>query len=162
MPSPSAKRSRATASTNDGLRTRSVPLTGVSSPIVPGPRSHSTPRSSPRQRLVMDCVEVMPLRDLLRCRAAEAGRDKRRQQQRNDLDDHTSEITPERPFVPRVMRERLEKDEIGESLSRIPKGNFMWWNDCNRHAVPETPDALLRPPRISLSARIDSSKQFYP
>ena len=68
----------------------------------------------------MDYVEVLPLRDLLRCRAAEAGRDKRRQQQRSDLDDHTSEITPERPFVPRVMREKLEKDEIGRSLSRIP------------------------------------------
>jgi hypothetical protein len=64
----------------------------------------------------MDCVEVTPLRDLLYRRAAEAGKDKRRQQQRTDLDVHASEITPERPFVPRVMREQLEKDEIGKSL----------------------------------------------
>jgi hypothetical protein len=73
----------------------------------------------------MDCVEVVPLRELLHRRAAEAGRDKRRQQQRSDLDDHASEITPERPFVPRVMRELQEKDEIGKSLFRIPKVNVM-------------------------------------
>jgi hypothetical protein len=66
----------------------------------------------------MDCVEVVPLRDLLHRRAAETRRDKRRQQRRSDFDDHASEITPERPVVPRVMREKLEKDEIGKvSLS---------------------------------------------
>jgi hypothetical protein len=122
---PSAKRHRATAPTRDGLRIHSVPLTGVSSPIVPGPRSFSTPRSSPRQRLVMDCVEVVSLRELLHRRAAEAGRDKRRQQQRSDMDDHALEITPERPFVPRVIRELQEKDEIGKSLAWIPKVNAM-------------------------------------
>jgi hypothetical protein len=63
----------------------------------------------------MECVEVVPLRDLLRFRAAESGREKGGQQQRDDLHDHTSEITPERPFVPRVIREQEEKDEIGKS-----------------------------------------------
>jgi len=69
----------------------------------------------------MECVEVVPLRKRLRLRAAESGREKSGQQQRNDLDDHTPEITPERPFVPRVIRdsELEEKDEIGKSLSWI-------------------------------------------
>jgi hypothetical protein len=112
---PLAKRHRAIASTNDRARTQSEPRPRVSSPIVSGPRSLSTPRSSPRQRLIMECVEVVPLRDLLRFRAAESGREKGGQQQRDDLHDHTSEITPERPFVPRVIREQEEKDEIGKS-----------------------------------------------
>jgi hypothetical protein len=73
----------------------------------------------------MECVEVVPLRELLRLRVAESGREKSGQQQRNDLDDHTSEITPERPFVPRVIRELEEKDEIGKSPSRIPNVNVM-------------------------------------
>jgi hypothetical protein len=76
----------------------------------------------------MECVEVVPLRELLRLRTAGSGREKSGQQQRNDLDDRTSEITPERPFVPRVIRELEEKDEIGKSLSRIPNVNVMSWN----------------------------------
>jgi IS5 family transposase len=73
----------------------------------------------------MDCVEVVPLRELLHRRAAEAaGRDKRGQEQRSDLDDHASKITPERPVVPRTMRELQEKDEIGKSLFQIPKVNL--------------------------------------
>ncbi|KAI0289178.1 hypothetical protein BC826DRAFT_632676 [Russula brevipes] len=75
----------------------------------------------------MDCVEVVPLHDLLHRRGAEAQRNGRRPQ-RNDSEGHASDGTPERPFMPRVMRERLERDEI----------------------VPETPDALLRPARMSL------------
>jgi len=63
----------------------------------------------------MECVEVVPLRELSRLRAAESGREKSGQPQRNDLDGHTSEITPERPLVPRVIRELEEKDEIGKS-----------------------------------------------
>ena len=63
----------------------------------------------------MECVEVVPLGDLLRLRAAESGRKKSGQQQGNDLDVLTSEITPERPFVPRVTRG--EKDEIGKSTN---------------------------------------------
>jgi hypothetical protein len=76
----------------------------------------------------MECVEVVPLRKLSRPRAAESGRETSGQQQRNDLDDQTSEITPERPFVPRVIRELEEKDEIGKSLSWIPSVNTMTWN----------------------------------
>ena len=150
---PSAKRHRPTTSTRDELRTHSVPLTGVSSPIVPVPRPLSTPRSSPRQRLVMECVEVVPLREFRHRQAAEAGGDKRKQQQRSDLDDHASKITPERPFVPRAVRELQEKDEIGKSLSRTPKVNVMSWNYCYRRTVPETPDAVLRPVGIGSSKR---------
>lgn len=64
----------------------------------------------------MECVEVVPLRELLHRRMAEARKNKKRQQQTSDLDDHGLEITPERPFVPRVTRELQEKDEIGKSL----------------------------------------------
>jgi hypothetical protein len=132
----------------------------VSSPIVSGPRSLSTPRSSPRQRLIMECVEIVPPRELSRLRASESGREKSGQQHRNNLDDHTSEITPERPLVPRVIRALEEKDEIGMLISRIPNVNVMSWNLCNRRAVPETPDAVLRLPRISLPAGIESSERF--
>jgi len=76
----------------------------------------------------MECVEVVPLRELLRLRAAESGTGKSGQRQRNDLDDHTSEITPERPFVPRIIRELEEKDEIGKSLSWISNVNVMTWD----------------------------------
>jgi hypothetical protein len=69
----------------------------------------------------MECVEVVPLRKLLRLRTAESERENSGRQQRNDLDDHTSEITPERPFLPRVIRELEEKDEIGKLLSWILK-----------------------------------------
>ena len=78
----------------------------------------------------MECVEVVSLRELLRLRAAESesGREKSGQQQMNDLDDITPGITPERPFVPRIIREIEEKDDIGKSLSRIPDVNVMSWN----------------------------------
>jgi hypothetical protein len=83
----------------------------MSSPIISGLHTLSAPRSSPRQRLIMECVEVVPLDELLRLRAAESGREKSGQQQRNDLDDQTSEFKPERPIVPRVVR---EQEEIGK------------------------------------------------
>lgn len=123
-----AKRHRAMALTNDTASAQSEPRSRVSSPIVSGPRSLSTPRSSQRQRVIMECVEVVPLRELLRLRAAESGREKSGQQQMNDLDDITSEITPERPFVPRIIRELEEKDDIGKSLSRIPDVGMMSWH----------------------------------
>lgn len=70
----------------------------------------------------MDCVEVVPLRELLHRQAAEAERDdNRRQPQRSDPDNYAYEVTPERSFVPRATRELLEGDEIGEPLSRIPE-----------------------------------------
>ena len=116
---PAAKRHCAAASPNNGLRTRSVPLTRVSSPVVPSPRSLSTPRASSRNRLVMDCVEVTPLRKPLHLREAGAQRHSMKGQERRcDLDDHTWEVTPERPFMARTTRELVEGDEIGTSLAR--------------------------------------------
>ncbi|KAH9977578.1 hypothetical protein BJV74DRAFT_860296 [Russula compacta] len=138
---PVAKRHRITASTNDGLGTHSVPLTRVTSPVIPGPRSVSvlTPMASPRNRLVMDCVEVVPLRELLPRRAAEAERDDSRgQQHRSDPDDHGYEVTPERSFVPRATWELLEGDEI----------------------VPETPDAAQRPTRMLFPTGRESGEQL--
>ena len=125
-----AKRHRAMALTNDTASAQPEPRSRVSSPIVSGPRSLSTPRSSQRQRVIMECVEVVSLRELLRLRAAESesGREKSGQQQINDLDDITSGITPERPFVPRIIREIEEKDDIGKSLCRIPDVDVMSWN----------------------------------
>lgn len=66
----------------------------------------------------MECVEVVPLRKLSRLRGS-GSRERSGQQQRNDLDDHTAEITPERPFVPRVIRALEEKDEIGKLFNNI-------------------------------------------
>ena len=62
----------------------------------------------------MECVEVVSLREHLRLQVAESGREKSGQRQMNDLDDHTLEVTPERPFVPRGIRELEEKNEIGK------------------------------------------------
>jgi len=116
---PATKRHCA-ASPTDALRTHSAPLTRLSSPVVPSPRFLSTPRSSPHSRLVMDCVEVVPIRQLLRRREADAERDGMRSRQlRSDLDDSAWEVTPERPFVPRMTRDLLEKDEIGTPFTRI-------------------------------------------
>ncbi|KAH9955133.1 hypothetical protein BC827DRAFT_887363 [Russula dissimulans] len=136
---PASKRRRATTSTNGGLRTHSVPLPRIPSSVVPGRRSNSTSKASPYSRLVMDCVEVVPLRGPLHRREPEAARhDKRGQQLRSGLDDHAFDVTPERPFVPSVSRALPGKDEI----------------------VPETPDAVLRPDRMSLPTGQESSEQF--
>ena len=64
----------------------------------------------------MDCVEVVPLREILRRRREEVEKDKKgSQQQKGGPRYHVaSEVTPETPFVPRMMRELLERDEIGE------------------------------------------------
>lgn len=110
---PAAKRRRVATSTDDSLRIRSEPLARVSSPVVSDPCSLSALKSSPRNRLVMDCVEVVPLRDLLHHRAEAQRQRNGRRPQRNDSEDHASDGTPERPSMPRVMRERLEREEIG-------------------------------------------------
>ncbi|KAI9508331.1 hypothetical protein F5148DRAFT_1197378 [Russula earlei] len=134
---PPPKRHRSAASSNYGLRSRSVLPTRVPSPIVRGRRSTSTPKPSPHNRLLMDCVEVIPFRRLLNRREADAERnDKRRQQhKKRNLDDYTFNVTPERPFAPRSSRGLPERDEI----------------------VPETPDAVLRPGRVSLPTGKESS-----
>jgi hypothetical protein len=87
----------------------------------------------------MDCVEVVSFREILRLRGAEAERDDNRMQQ---------EDAPETPFVPRMTRERLERDEIGEILYARQR-----YVRFDRHLVPETPDALLRPTPASSPTR---------
>ena len=70
--------------------------------------------------MVMDCVEVVPIRQLLRRREADTERnDMRTQQLRSDLDGYAWEVTPERQFVPRVTRNLLEKDDIGTPFTGI-------------------------------------------
>jgi hypothetical protein len=113
---PATKR-HCTTSPTDALRTHSASPTRLSSPVIPSPRFLSTPRSSPHNRLVMDCVEVMSIRQLLRRRKADTERDDMPSRQRkSDLND---EVTPERPFVPRITRNLLEKYEIGTPFTRI-------------------------------------------
>jgi hypothetical protein len=127
---PAAKRKRLVA-IDGGSRARSSPPTRLSPPVGPDLRSRSTPKTTQRERLVMDCVEVVSFREILRRRGAEMEGDEERIQQ---------EDTPETPFVPRMTRERLERDEIGEKLDT--RRHHV---RSNRHLVPETPDALLRP-----------------
>ncbi|KAH9168458.1 hypothetical protein EDB89DRAFT_1583918 [Lactarius sanguifluus] len=90
-----------------------------------------TPRTIPRTRLVMDCVEVVPLHEVLRTNERRTKRDNGRRPEPGGADDQTGrEIimgAPKTPFVRRTVRERLERDEI----------------------IPETPDEVLRPIRTS-------------
>jgi hypothetical protein len=69
----------------------------------------------------MDCVEVVPLHEqLLPRQEADAERvHMRNQQQSSDVEDHAWKVTPERPYVPRVKRDLLERDEIGTPLLLI-------------------------------------------
>jgi len=102
----------------------------------------------------------MPLRELLQRREADAeGSDIRKQRRDSDLDDHASDVTPSRPFIPRVRRELLERDEIGMSLSDIPEGRRRIM-ELTVYTVPETPDAVLRPTRMSLPTDKESSEQL--
>lgn len=135
---PVAKRN-CLASVDGRLRTRSAPPTRLSPPVGPDLRSRSTPKTTRRERLVIDCVEVVSFREILRRRGAEGERNDKRMQQG---------VTPETPFVPRMTRERLERDEIGEILDARRR-----YVRLNRHLVPETPDALRRPTSASSPTR---------
>jgi hypothetical protein len=112
---PAAKRHRL-ESTDDGLHAGSAPCTRLSPPVVPDLRSHSTPKTTQRERIVMDCVEVVPLREIMRRRGAEIEReDMGRQLQQDDPGYRIAlEAIPETPFIPRMTRELLERNEIGE------------------------------------------------
>jgi hypothetical protein len=140
-----AAKRRGLVSPTDGLRLRSTPLTCLPS-LVPSPRSLSTPKSSPRNRLLMDCVEVVPFHELLRRREGDAERDDMGNQRRSDLDDHAWQVTPETPSVPRIARDLLERDEIGTPLTLIQRCKS---TGLFAHAVPETPDAVPRLPPMS-------------
>ena len=64
----------------------------------------------------------MPLRELSHRREAGAeGDDIITQHRGSDLDDNSWDVTSSRPFMPRVRRELLERDEIGMALSEIPE-----------------------------------------
>ncbi len=72
----------------------------------------------PRTRLVMDCVEISPLHKVMRPRVRKATRDDEPRQELGGVDDGQTgrEImgAPKTPFVRRAVRERLERDEIGQ------------------------------------------------
>jgi len=137
---PASKRRRA------GLTNNRPPLVRITEPDHRDPHSPSTPRTIPRTRLVLDCVEVVPLDEVLRRSEREAKSNNERRQELGGADDQTGrEImgAPKTPFVRRTIRERLERDEIGELLRPLS-------SDPNRTSkVPETPDAVLRPIRTS-------------
>ncbi|KAH8994356.1 hypothetical protein EDB86DRAFT_3078209 [Lactarius hatsudake] len=126
---PASKRRRA-GPTNNRPYKLPAPLVRAARRDHRVPRSPSTPRTIPRTRLVMDCVEVAPLHEVLRRNERRAKRDNGRRPEPGGADDQTGrEImgAPKTPFVRRTIRERLERDEI----------------------VPETPDEVLRPIRTS-------------
>ena len=102
----------------------------------------------------------MPLRELLHRWEADAeGNDTRKQRRGSDLDDHAWDVTPSRSSMPRVRRELLERDEIGMSLSEI-HGSRRRIMELTVYTVPETPDAVLRPTRMSLPTGKESSEQL--
>ncbi|KAF8258476.1 hypothetical protein EI94DRAFT_1130416 [Lactarius quietus] len=114
---PASKRRRADLANNRPFRQPAPPM-GNTEPDNRDPHSPLTPRTTPRTRMVMDCVEVVRLNEVLR-RSEEA----KRGNGREGTTDQTSLETmgpPKTPFVRRTVRERLEIDEI----------------------VPETPDAV--------------------
>ena len=83
------------------------------------PHSPLTPRTTSRTRVVMDCVEVVPLDEVLRRREGGAKRDNglKKQELGGAAEDQAGgEImgAPKTPFVRRTVREQLERDEIGE------------------------------------------------
>jgi hypothetical protein len=96
----------------------------------------------------MDCVEVLPLDKVLR-------RSERGVAQRGDGQGAARlKImgAPETPSLPRTVRERLERDEIGELLLRpAPAINFgaILTAIMSKKKVPETPDAVLQLIRTS-------------
>jgi hypothetical protein len=139
---PATKRHRP-SSANDRLRTRSAPLTRLSSPVIPGLRSHSTPKATLRQRLVIDCVEVVPLREILRRQGSKAERDKKRKRQRKD---DSGYHVPETPLVPRMTRELFERDEIGE-IQEASVTSHLTGTNCSRSS---------RNPRHSSATRLDA------
>jgi hypothetical protein len=112
---PAAKRCRL-ESTNNELHRGSAPRSRLSPPVVPDLHSHSTPKATQRERIVMDCVEVVPLREIMRRRGAEMERvDKERQLRKDDPGYRIAlDAIPETPFIPRMTRELLERNEIGE------------------------------------------------
>ncbi|KAH9060463.1 hypothetical protein EDB87DRAFT_1616076 [Lactarius vividus] len=124
---PASKRRRA-GPTNNRPYKLPAPLVRTTRRDCRVPHSPLTPGTIPRARLVMDCVEVVPLHEVLRRNERGAKRDNRRRPEPGGADDQTGrEImgAPKTPFVRRTVRERLERDEI----------------------VPETPDEVLRPIR---------------
>ncbi|KAH9028345.1 hypothetical protein EDB85DRAFT_1970625 [Lactarius pseudohatsudake] len=127
----SLKRSNVSQDTPASKRRRAGPTNNrpykLPAPLVRAARRdhrvhHSplTPRTIPRTRLVMDCVEVVPLHEVLRRNGGRAKRDNGRRPEPGGADNQTGrEIimgAPKTPFVRRTVRERLERDEIGESL----------------------------------------------
>ncbi|KAH9080203.1 hypothetical protein EDB83DRAFT_2337759 [Lactarius deliciosus] len=112
--SPDCRRSHVSQDTPASKRRRAGPTNNrpykLPAPLVRAARRdhrvhHSplTPRTIPRTRLVMDCVEVVPLHE-------PGGTDDQTPAGREIMG------APKTPFVRRTVRERLERDEIGESL----------------------------------------------
>ena len=109
---PASKRRRADL-TNNRPYQHPAPPVRINEPNRRGAHSPLTPRTAPRTRLVMDCVEVVSLDDVLRRSKGKAKSDNGR-----GADDRTRRENimgaPKTPFVRRTVRARLERDEIGE------------------------------------------------
>ena len=114
--SPASKRRRADLNNNRPYRLPAPPVRSTElQPDRREPRSPLPPRTTPRTRLFMDCVEVVPLDEVLR-------KSERGQAKKGNGNGKARGImgAPKTPFVlrsGRAVRERLERDEIGEYVS---------------------------------------------
>ena len=115
--SPASKRRRADLTSNNNRPYR-LPAPPVrSTELQP---DHREPRSPlpPRTRLVMDCVEVVPLDEVLRKREGKKGNGNSKARAAAGAREIMG--APKTPFVRRsgrTVRERLERDEIGDCVS---------------------------------------------
>jgi len=118
---PAPKRRRADLTSKSPYR-QPAPPARITEPDHRDSHSPLTPRTTPRTRLVMDCVEVVPLDEVMRRSEGGAKRGNRQGAARLEIMG-----APKTPSAPRTVQERLERDEI----------------------VPETPDAVLQLIRTS-------------
>ena len=129
---PAPKRRRADLTSKRPYR-QTAPPVRITEPDHRDSQSPLTPRTTPRTRLVMDCVEVLPLDNVLR--RAERGVAQGRGAARLKIMG-----APETPLLPRTVREQLERDEIGELLLRPAPAVKFWGGDpdCN-HVSKKSP-----------------------
>ncbi|KAI0269932.1 hypothetical protein BC834DRAFT_578064 [Gloeopeniophorella convolvens] len=141
----SAAKRRCSSSSHE-LHTRSAPLTRTSSPVDSNWRSHSTQKAVPRSKMVMDCVELVPLREILRRRKAQPKRADERMQPTPYEDYESWEVTPDTPFVRRTIRELLAGDEIVPETPDVYQRSGQTSPPARR--VPDLHEGPLRPPAL--------------
>ena len=118
--SPASKRRRADLTSSRPYR---LPVPPVRSTELQPDHREPRPPLPPRTRLVMDCVEVVPLDEVLRKREGKNGNGNSKA--RGAAGAREIMGAPKTPFVRRsgrTVRERLERDKIGECVSSFVLG----------------------------------------